>query len=271
MPLKIGLVGCGAIGSEIAKAIDSGEISADLVAVCDHNPKTAMALIDRLQKKPIKAKLEELVSLSDVVVEAASQRAVPAIARAALAKEGKKLMIMSVGALMDGNFFREVQDLASRHNSRVFLPSGAIVGLDGIKSASIGTIEKITLTTTKNPKGLVGAPYIMQQGIDLGALTQATVIFEGTASDAVKGFPANVNVAATLSLAARDVAVHVKIVADPNIHVNRHEIVVEGEFGNIFTRVENVPSPSNPKTSYLAALSAIATLRSILEPVKIGT
>ncbi len=270
MPLKIGLVGCGAIGSEIAKAIDSGEISADLVAVCDHNPETAMALIDRLQRKPIKAKLEELVSLSDVVVEAASQRAVPAIARATLAK-GKKLMIMSVGALMDGDFFREVQDLASKHNSRVFLPSGAIAGLDGIKSASIGTIEKITLTTTKNPKGLVGAPYIMQQGIDLGALTQAAVIFEGTASDAVKGFPANVNVAATLSLAARDVAVHVKIVADPNIHVNRHEIVVEGEFGNIFTRVENVPSPSNPKTSYLAALSAIATLRSILEPVKIGT
>jgi aspartate dehydrogenase len=270
MPLKIGLVGCGAIGSEIAKAIDRGEISADLVAVCDHNPKTAMALIDRLQKKPIKAKLEELVSLSDVVVEAASQRAVPAIARATLAK-GKKLMIMSVGALMDSDFFREVQELASKHNARVFLPSGAIAGLDGIKSASIGTIEKITLTTTKNPKGLVGASYIMQQGIDLGALTQATVIFEGTASDAVKGFPANVNVAATLSLAARDVVVHVKIVADPNIHVNRHEIVVEGEFGNIFTRVENVPSPSNPKTSYLAALSAIATLRSILEPVKIGT
>jgi aspartate dehydrogenase len=270
MPLKIGLVGCGAIGSEIAKAIDNGDISADLVAVCDHNPETAAALIDGLRKKPIKAKLEELVSLSDVVVEAASQRAVPAIARATLAK-GKKLMIMSVGALMDGDLFHEIQELASKHSSRVFLPSGAIAGLDGLKSASIGTIRKITLTTTKNPKGLEGAPYILQQKIDIGALTQATVIFEGRASDAVKGFPANVNVAATLSLAARDVAVHVKIVADPNIHVNRHEIVVEGDFGNIFTRVENVPSPSNPKTSYLAALSAIATLRSIVEPVKIGT
>jgi aspartate dehydrogenase len=270
MPLKIGLVGCGAIGSEIAKAIDRGDISADLVAVCDHNPETAMELIDSLEKKPIKAKLDELVSLSDVVVEAASQRAVPAIARATLAK-GKKLMIMSVGALMDGDFFREVRDQASKNNTRVILPSGAIAGLDGLKSASIGTIRKITLTTTKNPKGLEGAPYILQQRIDLGALTQAAVIFEGAASDAVLGFPANVNVAATLSLAARDVIVHVKIIADPSIHVNRHEIVVEGDFGSIFTRVENVPSPSNPKTSYLAALSAIATLRSIVEPVKIGT
>jgi aspartate dehydrogenase len=143
--------------------------------------------------------------------------------------------------------------------------------LDGLKSASIGTIERISLTTTKNPKGLEGAPYILQQKIDLRALTQAAVVFEGAASEAVRGFPANVNVAATLSLAARGVPVHVKIVADPNIHVNRHEIVVEGEFGKIFTKVENVPSPSNPKTSYLAALSAIATLRSIVEPVKIGT
>ncbi len=270
MPLKIGLVGCGAIGSEIARAIDSGRISADLVAVCDHNPETAKSLIDRLEKKPLKARLEELVNLSDVVVEAASQRAVPAIARATLAR-GKNLMIMSVGALMDGDFFQEVQELASKNCSRIFLPSGAIAGLDGLKSASIGTIERISLTTTKNPKGLEGAPYILQQKIDLGALTQAAVIFDGMASEAVRGFPANVNVAATLSLAARDVPVHVKIVADPNIHVNRHEIVVEGEFGKIFTRVENVPSPSNPKTSYLAALSAIATLRSIVEPVKIGT
>jgi len=87
----------------------------------------------------------------------------------------------------------------------------------------------------------------------------------------VKAFPANVNVAATLFLAAGESEVRVKIVADPNIHVNRHEIVVEGDFGRITTLVENVPSPRNPKTSYLAALSAIATLRSIVEPVKIGT
>jgi aspartate dehydrogenase len=270
MPLKIGLVGCGAIGTEIAKAIDSGEIDANLVAVCDHNSATAIALIDSLRAKPIKAKLEELTSLSDLVVEAASQKAVPAIAVAALEK-GKNLMIMSVGALVDQELYRKLKNLAKEHGSRVYIPSGAISGLDGLKSASIGTIRKVTLTTTKNPNGLVGAPYVLEQKIDLGALTEATVIFEGTATEAVKAFPANVNVAATICLAAREGVVQVKIIADPNIKVNRHEIVVEGDFGQIHTKVENVPFPRNPKTSYLAALSAIATLRSIVEPLKIGT
>jgi len=270
MPIKIGLVGCGAIGAEIAKAVDSGALDAKLVAVCDHNPATAVALIDSLQHKPARLKLEELVALSDVVVEAASQKAVPAIARAALEK-GKKLMIMSVGALADREFYAEVKALAKEHGSRVYLPSGAISGLDGLKSASIGTIRSVTLTTTKNPIGLQGAPYILENKIDLDLLAGPTLIFEGSALQAVKAFPANVNVAATLFLAAGESEVKVKIVADPGIHVNRHEIVVEGDFGRISTLVENVPSPRNPKTSYLAALSAIATLRSIVEPVKIGT
>jgi len=270
MPLKIGLVGCGAIGTEIARAIDSGKIEAELAAVCDHNPATAIALIDSLQHKPVQARLEELVSLSDLVVEAASQKAVPAIARATLG-EGKSLMIMSVGALADVDFYREVKKLAEERGSRVYIPSGAISGLDGLKSASVGTIRKVTLTTTKNPKGLEGAPYILENKIDLEALKEPAVIFEGSAAEAVKAFPANVNVAATLCLAAREGEVRVKIIADPHINVNRHEIVAEGDFGQIFTRVENVPSPKNPKTSYLAALSAIATLRSIVEPLKIGT
>ena len=157
MPIKIGLVGCGAIGAEIAKAVDSGALDANLVAVCDHNPKTAVELIDSLQHKPARVKLEELVALSDVVVEAASQKAVPAIARATLEK-GKKLMIMSVGAFANEELFAEVKALAKEHGSRVYLPSGAISGLDGLKSASIGTIRSVTLTTTKNPGGLKGAP-----------------------------------------------------------------------------------------------------------------
>jgi len=177
MPLKIGLVGCGAIGAEIAKAVDSSTLDANLVAVCDHNPETAVALIDSLQHKPARVKLEDLVSLSDVVVEAASQNAVPAIARATLAA-GKKLMIMSVGALADMEFFAEVKALAKEHGSRVYLPSGAISGLDGLKSASIGTIRYVALTTTKNPNGLKGAPYIRENKIDLDALAGPTQIFE---------------------------------------------------------------------------------------------
>ncbi len=270
MPIKIGLVGCGAIGAEIAKAIDSGVIDADLVAVCDHNAATARALINSLGKKPLKARLDELVDLSDVVVEAASQRAVPSVARAALQK-GKKLMIMSVGALADVALFEEIRNLAQANDSQVYLPSGAIAGLDGLKSASIGDIRRVTLTTTKNPRGLKGAPYIQEKNIDLESLAGPTVIFEGSALEAVKAFPANVNVAATLFLAAGQADVAVRVVADPAIQVNRHEIEVVGDFGRIATKVENIPSPKNPKTSYLAALSAIATLRSIVQPMKIGT
>jgi aspartate dehydrogenase len=270
MAVKIGLVGCGAIGAEIAKAVDSGAIDAEMVAVCDHNPQTASELIESLVHKPVKARLEELASLSDLVVEAASQKAVPSVARATLAV-GKNLMIMSVGALADGEFFAEVRSLAIEHGSKVYLPSGAIAGLDGLKSASMGGICRIALTTTKNPRGLSGAPYILEREIDLEALAGPTLIFEGSALEAVKAFPANVNVAATLYLAAGESDVQVKVVADPAIHINRHEILVEGDFGRMTTIVENVPSPKNPKTSYLAALSAIATLRSIVEPVKIGT
>jgi aspartate dehydrogenase len=227
-------------------------------------------LIDRLKTKPIRANLEDLVRSSDLVVEAASQRAVPAIARATLEK-GRDLMIMSVGALADAEMYRSIKKMALEHGSKVYLPSGAISGLDGLKSASVGKIRRVTLTTTKNPVGLQGAPYIREKKIDLSDLKVPTLIFEGSAAEAVKAFPANVNVAATLCLAAREGEVRVKIIADPDIKVNRHEIVAEGDFGLITTKVENVPSPKNPKTSYLAALSAIATLRSIIEPIKIGT
>ena len=270
MPLKIGLVGCGAIGAQIAKAIDSGLVDANLVSVCDHNPQTAIALIESLQHKPKKTDLEELVELSDVVVEAASQKAVPAVARAALAK-GKRLMIMSVGALADPELLGEIKSQATLHHTQVYIPSGAISGLDALKSARAGRIERVTLTTTKNPSGLEGAPYILENKIDLHSLSGPTQIFSGTAIEAVRAFPANVNVAATLYLASGEMNVEVRIVADPNITVNRHEISVEGDFGRFTTRVENVPSPKNPKTSYLAALSAIATLKSIVEPIKIGT
>jgi len=270
MVLKIGLVGCGAIGTEIARALGEGEIAADLVAVHDRNSKSAGELIEHLKTRPLLLDLETLVERSDIVVEAASQKVVPIVAKAALGK-GKDLMIMSVGALLDRDLHETVQEMAREHNCKVYLPSGAISGLDGLKSAGIGQIKKISLTTTKNPAGFEGAPYIEEMNIDLEDISEPTVIFEGLAEEAVKAFPANVNVAATLSLTARPAKVHVKVVVDPGIKVNVHEIRAEGDFGQITTKVENVPSPRNPKTSYLAALSAIATLKSIVEPVKIGT
>jgi aspartate dehydrogenase len=176
---------------------------------------------------------------------------------------------MSVGGILGKeNLFR----LARQKNCHLYLPSGALAGLDGVKSAAAGSIDSVTLTTRKPPAGLRGAPYLVREDIDLDSLTEEKVVFEGTAEEAVQGFPRNINVAAALSLAGIGAAkTRVRIVADPKISRNVHEVEVKGEFGRLVSRTENLPSPSNPKTSFLAILSAMATLKAIVSPVRIGT
>jgi aspartate dehydrogenase len=181
-------------------------------------------------------------------------------------------MILSVGALADEELRRRIEDLATDNSCKVYIPSGAIVGLDGLKSASIGEIHSATITTRKPPRGLAGAPFVIRNNIDLDRINVPTVLFEGPASEAVKAFPANVNVAATLSVAGIGFKkTEVRVIADPTITRNIHEITVVGSFGEFTTKVENVPSPSNPKSSYLAQLSAIATLKKISSPFQVGT
>lgn len=216
-------------------------------------------------------KIEELISSVDLVVESASQNAVRFIVPQAL-KAGCSVMVLSVGALADKELRETLFGLAKEHNCKLYFPSGAVVGIDGINSAHAAGISSVTLTTRKPPSGLMGAPYVVEHGIELEKLEKETILFEGIASEAVKAFPANVNVAATISLAGVGFErTMVRIIADPSLSRNVHEINVEGEFGKFCTKVENLPSPENPKTSYLAALSAISTLKKILNPVQIGT
>ena len=216
-------------------------------------------------------KIEELLQNVDLLIESASQSAVRFIVPRAL-EAGCDVMVLSVGALADEALREKIFKLAQQNNRKLYFPSGAAVGIDGINSAASGEISCVTLTTRKPPSGLAGAPFIKCKGIELEKIEKETLIFEGTASEAVEAFPANVNVAATISLAGIGFErTKVKIIADPAASRNVHEITVEGEFGKFFTKVENLPSPDNPKTSYLAALSAISTLKKILNPVKIGT
>jgi aspartate dehydrogenase len=243
-----------------------------LSALCDSSEKKTLELAASLKRsRPACMKIEELLCSVDLLVESASQNAVRFIVPRAL-EAGCDVMVLSVGALVDEELREKIFRLAKQNNCKLYFPSGAVVGVDGINSASAGEIYSVTLTTRKPPTGLAGAPYVTCKGIELEKIEKETVIFEGTASDAVKAFPANVNVAATISLAGIGFErTKVKIIADPAISRNVHEITVEGEFGKFFTKVENLPSPENPKTSYLAALSAISTLKKILNPVKIGT
>ena len=161
---------------------------------------------------------------------------------------------------------------AGDNGVRVYIPSGALCGVDGLKSASVGRIDSVTLTTRKPPRGLEGAPYIKEKDIDLAGITGETVIFEGSVEDAIRGFPQNINVSAALSLAGLGAKkTRVKIVTSPSYTKNIHEVEIIGEAGRIFTRTENIPSKSNPKTSELAVFSAIATLSGITNTVRVGT
>ncbi len=273
--LKVALVGCGAIGTTLAKAIEGGNAGkADLAWVFDVRRESCQALVKQLRHKPaIAERLEDILADEGVelVIEAASQTAVAQYAVKIL-EAGKDLMVMSVGAFADEKLFGEVCASARRTKRRVYMPSGAILGIDGVKAARLAGIDEVMLTTRKPPVALAYSEYLKKRGTSVAGLKTPLIVFEGSARDAVKAFPKSVNVAATLSLAGIGLdRTKVRIVADPSLDRNVHELRVRGKAGEFAVEARNVPSPENPKTSYLAALSAIHTLRRITEAVCIGT
>lgn len=268
--IKVGLVGCGTIGRELAYACQkqfADEVN--LYAVADQDISHARKLQKELKPKPQILPVDQLVRHCDLVVEAASKHTAYEIAKSALS-QGKDVLVMSVGGIIGKE--KEIFKLAKTHRCCLYFPSGGVVGIDGLKAARMGKIHRVTLTTRKPPQGLEDAPYIVKYGINLKNLKQEKLIFEGDAIDAVRGFPKNINVSATLSLAGIGAKrTRVRIFASPHMLVNVHEVYVVGDFGSFYTRTENFPSEQNPKTSRLAILSAVATLERILKNVKIGT
>lgn len=258
--ISVGIVGMGVIGTQIAKAITNGIPGIALAGVSVRTAAAAGAF-------PVFS-LDELIRRSDLVVEAATQAALLEFGPAVI-KAGKHLMVLSVGALV--GVLDEWARLAATQGCRIMIPSGAIAGLDGVKGAREGAISSVTMETRKPPRGLAGAPYIEQHRIDLDAIRVETLIFEGPATDAVKAFPANVNVVAALALAGLGPArTRIKLFAVPGQERNQHRITVEGEFGRLRIEIENVPS-ENPRTGKLSYLSAIAMLRELGAVVQIGT
>jgi aspartate dehydrogenase len=269
--LKIGIAGCGAIGSSLAKTISSDfPGKAKLAGIYDIDLEKAYKLASELKDKKLAVlNIDDLINKSDLIVEATRQESAVEITKKALLS-GRDIMIMSVGGIVD--FFKELCVLAEEKGDRIFIPSGAICGLDGLKAANRGKIYKVALTTKKPPRAFLGVPYILKRKINLNEINKDTVLFEGDALSAIRVFPQNINVAATLSLAgigAKETIV--RIIASPDTERNIHELEIECESGKIFSRTENIPHPDNPKTSYFAVLSAGACLKQILEPIKIGT
>ncbi len=266
---KIGIVGCGTIGAKIARAIvNDFSTLAKLSGLYDAELPKARKLANDLKKKNIVVSaLEDLIRKSDFVVEAASAQAAAGIARKSIRLK-RDCLIMSVGGLLKA---QDVFDLAAKMGCAIYLPSGAVCGIDGLKAHKLAGIRRVILTTRKPPQALKDSPYVIQNKINLDSLKKETLLYEGNASKAILLFPQNINVAATLSLAGiGKEKTRVKIICSPE-PANIHEIEIESEAGKIFIRCENNSSPDNPRTSYLAVLSAIAALKQIFEPVKIGT
>lgn len=268
---RVALLGCGVIGTSIARHIESGDIPARLERIYDKDPKAARTLADSLERKPEISENAHLLSYPpvDIVVEAASQRAIRDIGLSVI-QNRRDLMIMSVGALLDDTIRDILDDACIQFGSRIYLPSGAIGGLDAIAGAQ-NEIDAISITTTKHPRSLAGAPYFADSDIDVESIVDPTILFDGDAQEAVRLFPANVNVAALVSIASGKTA-RVMVKADPDTDSNTHIIRASGKFGSMEFVLENLPDPANPRTSRLAILAAVETLRRYCtDGIRVGT
>ena len=251
--MRVGLLGCGNIGHLIASHAEGFEIT----ALYDQDPDRARGLAAHSGGTAYDS-FEAFVDADvDLVVEAASVRAVRAHGEAVLGA-GRDFVVMSVGALADPSFLARLRAAAVAARRRVYIPSGAVMGLDNLKVGRIGGIDRLVLRTTKNPASL---------GL---ALTERTLVFKGQANECIKAFPKNINVSVAIALAAGR-EVEVELFADPAVDRNIHELTAEGAFGDAYIRIRNVPSPDNPATSYLAALSILVLLRDLAEPIVVGT
>jgi aspartate dehydrogenase len=200
-------------------------------------------------------------------VECAPARLLVAIAEPVL-REGKKLVVLSVGALLSNP---QLVQIAEHHRAQILVPTGALIGLDAVLAAAEGKIQSVRMVTRKPLKSLAGAPFLVERGISLDDLREPVKIFSGTAREAANGFPANLNVAAALSLAGIGAdRTLVEVWADPSVTRNTHRIEVESDSASFSMTIENIPS-ENPRTGRITAHSVIALLRKLTSHVRIGT
>ena len=267
--VRVGLIGCGTIGSQLALAVQrTYPHVACITALHDVEKARALRLQRRLKSHPPITSLSTLIRRSRVVLEAASVVVARHVVRQAL-QANRDVLIMSVGGLLGDSAWRR---LAARSRGTVYIPSGALAGLDGVKALAVGRIRSVSLTTRKPPRALASAPYVQRRRLRLERLARPRVIFEGSARAAVAAFPQNTNVAAALTLASgsSDRRARIRVVADPSLRQNVHDLEVAGDCGRIRCRIESRPS-RNPKTSELAVRSAVATLGRIFDRIQIGT
>ena len=266
--LTVAIGGLGAIGAHLARAIDAGVEGLSLVAVAARDRTKAERTVASFRAPPAVVAPRELAERADIVVEAAPASVFAEIAEPAIAR-GRVLVPASVGALLPR---MHLVARARETGARIVVPTGALLGLDAVRAAAEGEVESVSIETRKPPRGLAGAPYLEERGIDLSALAEATRVFVGNAFDAARGFPANVNVAAALALAGiGPERTRVEIWADPGVTRNTHTIRVEAAAARLSMTIENVPSEANPRTGLITPLSMLACLRGLTSTLKVGS
>ncbi|WP_342739260.1 aspartate dehydrogenase [Bradyrhizobium sp. B117] len=265
--LRVAIAGLGSIGTKIATALDQGIEGLALSAVAVRDPAKHQAFLNGLRHQPKVMPIDQLGDAADIVVECAPSNHLRSIVEPAV-KRGKAAVVVSVGGLLD-NF--DLVDLARANGGRILVPTGALIGLDAVNAAAVGTIHSVKMVTRKPIDGLRGAPFIVQNKIDIDNLREPLKLFEGSAREAAKGFPANVNVAVALSLAGIGPdRTQMQVWADPTVTRNVHRIEVEADSARFSMGIENVPS-ENPKTGMITALSVIALLRKQRATLCVGT
>jgi aspartate dehydrogenase len=264
---RIAIAGLGAIGRAVARRLTDGLPGLSLACIATGNaPKARDWLKAQNIDCPV-VELEDFPKYADLAIECAPGAMIDRICRPMLAA-GKQVMVLSCGALLPRP---ELIDLARQNGGRILVPTGALLGLDAVAAAAEGTIHSVRMTTRKPPNGLVGAPYLIANNISVEGLNTAKRVFSGTAREAAAGFPANVNVAAALSLAGIGPdRTMIDIWADPAVERNCHSIEVDSDSARFTLSIENVPS-ENPKTGKNVALSVIAALRKLHAPLAVGT
>jgi aspartate dehydrogenase len=266
-PLRVAIAGLGAIGLKIAEALDHGIPGCVLTAVSANDRGKAAERLAHLGHPPPVVPIAELEPLADLVVECAPAKLVPEIAEPFL-RAGKSVLVLSAGAVLANE---HLIDLARRHGGQIIVPTGALLGLDAVGAAAIGEIQSVRMVTRKPPRGLAGAPYLIENNIRVEDITEPLRIFSGTAREAAIGFPANVNVVAALSLAGIGPdRTTIDIWADPSLERNLHRIEVVADSATFSMSIENVPS-ENPKTGRITALSVISYLRKLGAPMRVGS
>jgi aspartate dehydrogenase len=266
--MRVGIVGLGSIGRTVARNLHERKIpNAVLAGATVRDRVRAETFLQEIGSKAPILTIEALAADADIIVECAPPGVLAEIAAPVLAA-GKKLMVLSAGMLLR---HPELITLAKEHGGQIIVPTGALIGFDAVSAAAESEIQSVTMITRKPVKGLLGAPYLVKHNIEIANLREPLRVFQGSARDAAAGFPENVNVAAALSLAGIGPdRTTIEIWADPFVTRNIHRVVVEADSARFEMSIENVPS-ENPKTGRITALSALAALRKMTAPLRVGT